>query len=140
MLVGYAISVGRQELLLKELDVLRKLSPCYNAVVKKSLKAWIDNVEVVLTLYLTWLRAVLSCMDGFFCLKSTLFILELYKQFKSITTFFQNQSYLFVRHLGHDCFGLFFFLRLSKGLILFFFPCPSVSGTLSCILMGYKVT
>lgn len=51
--VDHEVSVGRQELLLKELVVLRKLSSCYDAVVKNSLKAWIGNVEVVLTVRYT---------------------------------------------------------------------------------------
>lgn len=97
---------------MKELEGLRKLSSCYDAVVKNSLKAWIGNVEVVLTLYLAQLRAVLSWMDGGFCFKSMLLILELYKQFNSIATFFQNKRCLLIRHLGHDFSGFFFFFIL----------------------------
>lgn len=67
MLVYYEISVGKQELL-KELEALWKLSSCCDAVIKNSLKAWLGSVEVGLTLYLTQLKAVLSCMDGFFVL------------------------------------------------------------------------
>lgn len=58
--------MGKQELFLKELEVLRKLSSCCGAVLKNSLKAWVGKKEVVQTLYLTHRRAVSSYIDGLF--------------------------------------------------------------------------